>query len=373
VTALRVAVLPGDGIGPEVIHAAVCVLRCVRPDVECDEALVGGAALARGLSALPAQTRELCDRSDAILFGSVGLPEYDGRPLKERPEYALFLLRRDYELYANLRPVRVFPGLEEASPLKPEIVRGLDLVVVRELTGGIYYGQPKEQRSVDGIEEAVDTMFYRAPEIERIARIAFELARARRKHLTSVDKQNILETSRLWRRIVNAVAREYDDVHVEHLLVDTAAMQLVQRPGDFDVIVTENMFGDILSDEAAILTGSIGTLPSASLGARGPSTPLGTGTSTSMGTGSGRQFGLYEPIGGTAPALAGTNAANPTAAILSAAMLLRHSLDDAANAARIERAVERTYADGVRTAELAPPGTTAASTDEFADAVVARL
>ncbi len=354
----RVAVLPGDGIGPEVTRAAVRVLRCVRPDVECVEGLVGGAALAQGLPPLPEETRRLCDRSEAILFGSVGLPQYDGKPLPERPEYALFLLRRENELYANLRPVRVFPGLEEASPLKPELVRGLDLLVVRELTGGIYYGTPKEQRRVDGIEEAVDTMFYRAPEIERIVRVAFELARTRRNHLTSVDKQNILETSRLWRRVTDAVAHEYPGVRVEHLLVDTAAMQLVQRPRDFDVIVTENMFGDILSDEAAILTGSIGTLPSASLGARG--TP-------------GRQFGLYEPIGGTAPDLAGADRANPTAAILSAAMLLAHSLDDAEGAARIERAVERTYADGLRTAELAGAATQALSTNAFTEAVAARL
>jgi 3-isopropylmalate dehydrogenase len=355
---VRVAVLPGDGIGPEVTHAAVAILRCVRSDIEYVEEAVGGAALARGLPALSAQARELCDRSDAILFGSVGLPEYEGKPLEERPEYALFILRRDYELYANLRPVRVFAGLEEASPLRAEIVRGLDLMVVRELTGGIYYGRPKEQRCIDGVEEAIDTMIYRAPEIERIARVAFELARARRKHCTSVDKQNILETSRLWRRVLTAVGREYPDVRVEHLLVDTAAMQLVQRPGDFDVIVTENMFGDILSDEAAILTGSIGTLPSASLGARG--TP-------------GRQFGLYEPIGGTAPGLAGTNAANPTAAILSGAMLLRHSLADGENAARVERAVERTYADGLRTAELAGSGAGALSTQAFTEAVAARL
>lgn len=353
----RIAVLAGDGIGPEVTRAAVQVLRSVRPSVECAEGIVGGAALARGLDALPKQARELCDSSDAILFGSVGLPEYESKPLPQRPEYALFLLRRDYELYANLRPVHVFAGLEDASPLRPEIVRGLDLIVVRELTGGIYYGRPKEQRQVDGVDEAVDTMIYRAPEIERIARIAFELARARRKRLTSVDKQNILETSRLWRRVANEVAREYPDVALEHLLVDTAAMQLVQRPGEFDVIVTENMFGDILSDEAAILTGSIGTLPSASLGERGSP---------------GRQFGLYEPIGGTAPDLAGKNVANPTAAILSAAMLLRHSLDDAASAARIERAVERAYADGLRTAELAG-SSTALSTQAFTDAIIARL
>ena len=353
----RIAVLPGDGIGPEITHAALRVLRTVRPDVDAVEAPAGGAALSRGLPALPDATRELCDASAAILFGSVGLPEYDGRPLPERPEYALFLLRRDYELYANLRPVRVFPGLEAASSLKPEIVRGLDLLVVRELTGGLYYGKPKEQRTVDGVEEAVDTMFYRAPEIERIARIAFDLARARRKHLTSVDKQNILETSRLWRRVVQQVAHAYPDVALEHLLVDNAAMQLVQRPGDFDVIVTENMFGDILSDEAAILTGSIGTLPSASLGSRGSP---------------GRQFGLYEPIGGSAPDIAGTGLANPTASILSAAMLLRHSLDDDANAARIERAVERTYAGGARTAELAGEAPSL-STDSFTDAVIARL
>ncbi len=353
-----VAVLPGDGIGPEVTHAAAALLRCVRPDVECTEAPVGGAALSRGQSPLPRETRALCDASDAILFGSVGLPQYDGKRLEERPEYALFLLRRDYELYANLRPVRVFPGLEEASSLRADIVLGLDLLVVRELTGGIYYGKPKEQRRVDGIDEAVDTMIYRAPEIERIARVAFECARARRKHLTSVDKQNILETSRLWRRIVTEVAREYGDVRLDHLLVDNAAMQLVHRPGAFDVILTENMFGDILSDEAAILTGSLGTLPSASLGTRGER---------------GRQFGLYEPIGGTAPDLAGKNVANPTAAILSAAMLLRHSLDDDANAVRIERAVKRAYRDGLRTAELAGGAGAPLSTDAFTAAVVARL
>jgi len=351
-------VLPGDGIGPEVTRSAATVLGRVRPDVECTEAAVGGAALARGLPALPPETRALCDASDAILFGSVGLPEYEGKPLPERPEYALFLLRRDYKLYANLRPVRVFPGLEEASSLRSEIVRGLDLLVVRELTGGIYYGRPKEQRRVDGVDEAVDTMIYRAPEIERIAHVAFACARARRKHLTSVDKQNILETSRLWRRVVEEVAREYGDVAVEHLLVDNAAMQLVRRPGAFDVILTENMFGDILSDEAAILTGSIGTLPSASLGTRGTQR---------------RQFGLYEPIGGTAPDIAGRDVANPTAAILSAAMLLRHSLDDESNAARIERAVERAYADGLRTAELARDAKPALSTSAFTDAVIARL
>jgi 3-isopropylmalate dehydrogenase len=352
-----IALLPGDGIGPEVMHAAAAVLKRVRPDVDCIESAVGGAALAQGLPALPDAARSICDRSVAILFGSVGLPEYDGKPLAERPEYALFLLRAGYELYANLRPVRVFPGLEDASSLKPEIVRGLDLMVVRELTGGIYYGLPKEQRVVDGIEEAVDTMIYRAPEVERIARVGFELARGRRKRLTSVDKQNILETSRLWRRVVTRLAPEYPDVALEHLLVDNAAMQLVHRPGDFDVIVTENMFGDILSDEAAILTGSIGTLPSASLGTRGEP---------------GRQYGLYEPVGGSAPDIAGKGIANPTAAILSAAMLLRHSLADPENALRIERAVEAAYAAGARTAELARGGPSL-STDAFSQAVMDKI
>ena len=330
----------------------------MRPDVECAEAAVGGAALATGAGALPQETRALCERSAAILFGSVGLPQYDGKPLPERPEYALFLLRRDYELFANLRPVRVFAGLEASSSLRPEIVRGLDLLVVRELTGGIYYGKPKEQRRVDGVDEAVDTMIYRAPEIERIARVAFELARTRRKRLTSVDKQNILETSRLWRRVVNEVAREYEDVALDHLLVDNASMQLVRRPGDFDVILTENMFGDILSDEAAILTGSIGTLPSASLGTRGmPDAP----------------FGLYEPIGGTAPDIAGTGRANPTGAILSAAMLLRHTFADAAGARRIEDAVDAAYRDGLRTADVAAAGVSALSTQDFTQAVIDRL
>ncbi|HEX4012307.1 MAG TPA: 3-isopropylmalate dehydrogenase [Candidatus Cybelea sp.] len=353
-----VALLPGDGIGPEVVAAAAAVLRRVRPDIECTEAPVGGAALALGLPALPPETRELCERSAAILFGSVGLPQYDGKSLAERPEFALFLLRRDFELYANLRPVRVFAGLEDASSLRPELVRGLDLMVVRELTGGIYYGRPKEQRTVDGVDEAVDTMIYRAPEVERIARIAFDVARGRRKHVTSVDKQNILETSRLWRRVVEQVAAEYPDVRLEHLLVDNAAMQLVRRPGDFDVIVTENMFGDILSDEAAILTGSIGTLPSASLGTRGSP---------------GRQFGLYEPIGGTAPDIAGTGVANPTAAILSAAMMLRHSLADERAAMQIERAVDRVYADGLRTVELCATSSAALGTAAFTEAVISRL
>ncbi len=317
-----VAVLPGDGIGPEIVRPAVRVLQTVRPDIDCIEAPVGGAALREHGEALPARSRELCERSAAVLFGSVGEPQYEGKPLNERPEYALFLLRRDFELYANVRPVRAFAGLEDASTLRPEFVRGLDMVVVRELTGGIYFGKPKEQRvGADGIEEAIDTMLYRATEIERIARVAFDLARKRRKALVSVDKQNILETSRLWRRVVERVGSEYPDVTLSHLLVDNAAMQLVRRPRDFDVLLTENMFGDILSDEAAVLAGSIGNLPSASLGTR---------------TNRGMQFGLYEPIGGTAPDIAGQGIANPTGAVLCVAMLLRHTFSD-----EIERAPHR--------------------------------
>jgi 3-isopropylmalate dehydrogenase len=346
-----IAVLGGDGIGPEIIREAVRVLARVRPDVECVEAPVGGAALDLGLAPLPDATRELCARSDAILFGAVGLPKYDAAPMAQRPEAALFALRSIFELYANLRPVRVFPGLENASSLRPELVRGLDLIVVRELTGGLYFGA-RETRIENGVEMAVDTMVYRAPEIERILRTGFELARARRKHLTSVDKENVLDTSRLWRRIALRMAAEYPDVHVAHLLVDNAAMQLVRRPAAFDVIVTENTFGDILSDEAAIVTGSIGTLPSASLGTK--------------------KFGMYEPIGGTAPDIMGKGIANPTAAILSAALLLRHSLDDDANASRIEGAVESVYASGTRTADVAAGGPSL-STTAFTDAVLAEL
>ena len=354
-----IAVLAGDGIGPEVTAEAVRVLRAVRPDIDCVAAPVGGAALSAGKAPLPDETRAVCDRSAAILFGAVGLPEYDARPLAQRPERALFSLRHDYGLFANIRPVRVFPGLESASSLQPQLVRGLDLVVVRELTGGIYFGMPKEQRTgADGIAEAVDTMFYRAPEVERIARVAFSMAQRRRKRVTSVDKHNILETSGLWRRMVEDVAKSYPDVSLTHLLVDNAAMQLIRRPREFDVILTENMFGDILSDEAAMLTGSIGNLPSASLGAWG---------------GSGTAFGMYEPISGTAPDIAGLGIANPTAAILSAALLLRYSVDDERSASRIESAVEGAIADGARTADLAAAGQPALRTAAFTDTVLARL
>jgi 3-isopropylmalate dehydrogenase len=351
---MMVAVLPGDGVGPEVISEAVRLLQHVRPDVEYIEAPVGAAALRMGQPPLPTATNELCKRSDAILFGSVGDAQFDDS-FEQRPEAALFALRYNFGLFANLRPVRVYPGLQDTSSLRRELIEGLDLIVVRELTGGIYFGKPKN-RGVDanGTRWAVDTMSYHAHEVERIVRVAFELAARRRKRVTSVDKHNILATSRLWREIVNEVARDFPDVEVTHLLVDNASMQLVRRPRDFDVIVTENMFGDILSDEAATLSGSIGNLPSASLGA-GPR---------------GRIFGMYEPIGGTAPDIAGKGIANPAGAILSAALLLRYSLDDEASASRIESAVERVFASGVRTRDLAGPRESCANTREFGDAVL---
>jgi 3-isopropylmalate dehydrogenase len=352
---MTIAVLAGDGIGPEVIDQAVRVMRHVRPDVECVEAPVGAAAIRRGLPPLPHETDELCRHSDAILFGSVGDAELDDSPFEGRPEAALFALRYNYGLFANIRPVRVYPGLEAASTLRREFVQGLDLIVVRELTGGIYFGTPKRRGvEADGTRWAVDTMAYRAPEIERIARVAFELASQRRKRVTSVDKHNVLATSRLWREVVSDVARGYPGVELTHLLVDNAAMQLVRRPAEFDVIVTENMFGDILSDEAAILGGSIGNMPSASL----------------KDAPSARSFGMYEPIGGTAPDIAGKGIANPTAAILSAALLLRYSLNDETSAQSIETAIERVFADGVRTRDLAAPHQPWVSTKEFGDAVL---
>ena len=354
-----IAVFPGDGIGPEVTRCAVRVLRSIRPDLSYVESAVGASAIRAGKDPLPAEALELAARSAAILFGAVGDAEFDGLPFEQRPEKALFGLRHDFELFANLRPVRAFGGLEGSSRLRPEYVQGLDLIVVRELTGGIYFGEPKARRVADdGIEEAVDTMRYRATEIERIAMVAFELARTRRRLVTSVDKQNILETSVLWRRTVNRIAAGYPDVRVEHLLVDNAAMQLIRRPLDFDVILTENMFGDILSDEAAMLTGSIGTLPSASLGT----------ASTATG-----RFGMYEPISGTAPDIAGRGIANPTAAILSAAMLLRFSLGDEIGAVRIERAVERTFSEGHRTSDLAGGGGASVGSRAFTDLVIGHL
>ena len=354
---MTIAVLPGDGIGVEVTAAALRVLRVVRADLDYTHGDVGGAAIERHGSALPAETLALCRRSAAMLFGAVGDPRYDA-PGSPRPESAILGLRKEFDLFANIRPVKQIPGLEDASSLRPELLRDLDLVVVRETTSGLYFGQPKKQFSDDGVEAAVDTMIYRRPEIERIARVAFELARERRRRVTSVDKQNVLETSRLWRRVVVAVHEEYRDVELEHMLVDTAAMQLMRDPQRFDVILTENTFGDILSDEAAMLTGSLGNLPSATFGAAQRA--------------DGR-FGLYEPISGTAPDIAGKGIANPIAAILSAALLCRHSLSDEAAAARIENAVAKTIASGARTRDLARDGAASLGTEAFTDRVVEAL
>jgi len=354
-----IAVLPGDGIGPEVTVVAEDVLRTVRPDCAYVRGEVGAAPLEAIGTAYPDATHALCERSDAILFGAVGHPKYDAAPPDRRPEYAILQLRKRFELFANLRPVATLAGLEDASSLRPEFVRGLDLVVVRETTSGLYFGEPKYTDFPAGVETAVDTLVYRAPEVERVARVAFMLARTRRGRVTSVDKQNVLESGRLWRRVVTALhAAEFADVELSHMLVDNAAMQLVREPKQFDVILTENTFGDILSDEAGMLTGSIGNLPSATLGTRG--------------SGQAR-FGLYEPISGSAPDIAGRGIANPIAAILSAALLCRYSLADGVAATRIEAAVASAVAGGARTRDLARGGETALDTRTFGARVLAAL
>lgn len=361
----RIAVLAGDGIGPEIVAQAVKVLQAIgekfRLDLVFQEALVGGIAYDATGHPLPEETLQLCKSSDAVLLGAVGGPKWDSvQPPSLRPEVgALLPLRRELGLFANLRPATLFPALVGASSLRPDLVaEGLDLLVVRELTGGIYFGQPKG-RSADGLS-AIDTCVYSRNEIERIARIGFEAARKRGHRLCSVDKANVLETSRFWREVVVEIASEHPDVTLTHMLVDNCAMQLVRNPRQFDVIVTENMFGDILSDEASMLTGSLGMLPSASLGA----TPTADGAGT---------FGLYEPIHGSAPDIAGKGVANPLATILSTAMLCRHSLGQEAAAAAIERAVESVLEQGYRTADIAPAGHPALGTEEMGAQVLQAL
>jgi 3-isopropylmalate dehydrogenase len=354
-----IAVLPGDGIGVEVTAVSLCVMQRVHPEFEYVHGDVGAAALDREGSPYPESTQAICAASAGILFGAVGDPRYDAAPAGKRPESAILQLRKRFDLFANMRPVRMIPGLESASTLRPEFVTGLDLLVVRETTSGLYFGEPKGTSFIDGVETAVDTMVYRAPEIERVARHAFESARKRSGRVTSVDKQNVLETGRLWRRVVIALhAAEYPDVSLDHLLVDNAAMQLVRDPRRFDVILTENTFGDILSDQAGMLTGSLGNLPSATLG---------------PGTHGAGRFGLYEPISGSAPDIAGRGIANPIASILSAALLCRYSLSDEAGAARIERAVAQAIAEGARTRDIARDGETALGTSEFGERVLAAL
>ena len=341
----KVAVLPGDGIGPEVVAEAVAVLQVVAPDLEFQDGLIGGAAYDATGQPLPQATLDLCKSADAVLLGAVGGPKWDTvEPVSMRPEVgALLPLRRELNVFANLRPAKIFGPLRGASPLKnPKI----DVLVVRELTGGIYFGQPRERR--DGGEVAVDTCIYSREEIRRIAKIGFESARRRGRKLVSVDKANVLETSRLWREVVAEVAEEFQDVALEFMLVDNCAMQLVRDPSQFDVILTENMFGDILSDEAAQITGSLGMLPSASL----------SGTK-----------GLFEPAHGSAPDIAGMGIANPLATILSAAMLLKYSAGREAEASAVDESVERALADGFMTRDLG--GTT--STKEMGTAVIERL
>jgi 3-isopropylmalate dehydrogenase len=359
---LKVAVLPGDGIGPEVMAQASKVLNaaCQGIDLQFKDCLVGGAAIDAAGKALPEETLETCADSDAILFGSVGGPKWESLPPNEQPERAALLpLRKHFNLFANLRPAICFPELTAASPLRPDIVAGgFDILCIRELTGGLYFGKPKETRNENGEKVAIDTMIYRASEIERIARLAFEVAGTRKRQLTSVDKMNVLENGLLWRSIVKEVSASYPQVELNHLLVDNAAMQFIRSPRSFDVVVTENTFGDILSDELAMLTGSIGMLPSASLGTghRGP-----------------YRFGLYEPSGGSAPDIAGKGVANPIAQILSAAMMLQYSFGLDAIAKKIDDAVHKTIAAGYRTRDIASPDCKLVGTAEMGAAICDNL
>jgi 3-isopropylmalate dehydrogenase len=350
----RIAVLPGDGIGQEVVPEAIRVLEAVGKgsgaSFEFEHAIVGGAAIDAGGHPLPPATLELCKKSDAILFGAVGGPKWDNVGQEVRPERGLLMIRKELDLYANLRPAKTFPMLVDASPLKRAVVEGTDLMVIRELTGGLYYGEPRGiERFADGGARAINTMAYTSREIDRVIRMGFEVARKRRKKLASVDKSNVLVVSQLWRDIANQVAKEYPDVTLEHVLVDNCAMALVHKPTAFDTIVTENTFGDILSDEAAILAGSMGMLPSASLGGK---------------------VGLYEPVHGTAPDIAGQGIANPIAAILSAAMLLRYSLNMVKDADRVEAAVLQVLEAGHRTGDIASAGTKRVGTKEMGELIV---
>jgi 3-isopropylmalate dehydrogenase len=355
---MKIAVLPGDGIGTEIMSEAVKVLNVLDLRFEMETAPVGGAAYEAHGHPLPEATLRLAQQADAVLFGSVGDWKYDKLERHLRPEQAILGLRKHLGLFANFRPAICYEQLTHASSLKPELVAGLDILIIRELTGDIYFGQPRGRRTATdghfpGAEEAFDTMRYSRPEIERIAHVAFQAARKRSKRVTSVDKSNVLETFQLWKDVVTEVGQQYPDVALDHMYVDNAAMQLVKAPKKFDVVVTGNMFGDILSDEASMLTGSIGMLPSASLNA-------------------GNQ-GLYEPSHGSAPDIAGQGIANPLATILSAAMMLRFSLNQPEAADRIESAVRRVLEQGLRTADIHSPGTTRVGTREMGDAVVAAL
>ena len=350
---MKICVLPGDGIGPEITREAVRVLKALVPQAEVEEALLGGIAVDTTGDPYPDATRQLARAADAVLLGAVGGPKWDGLAREQRPERGLLGIRQDLGLFANLRPAILYKELANASSLKPELVAGLDILIVRELTGDIYFGQPRGVEMRDGQRFGFNTMHYNEGEIRRIGRVAFEAARKRGKRLCSVDKMNVLETTQLWRDVMNELAPEYPDVTLSHMLVDNCAMQLVREPRQFDVIVTGNLFGDILSDEAAMLTGSIGMLPSASLDERNK--------------------GLFEPSHGSAPDIAGKNVANPLATILSVAMMLRYTFNLEAEAARIEAAVQKVLAQGLRTADIAEGGTRTIGTREMGDAVLAAL
>jgi 3-isopropylmalate dehydrogenase len=353
----RILVLPGDGIGPEIVAEAVKILHALQRnhglDVTLEEGLLGGCAVDATGEPYPARTQAQARAADAILLGAVGGPRYDSLPRPQRPERGLLAIRKDLNLFANLRPAVVFPQLADASSLKPEVVAGLDILIVRELTGDVYFGEPRGIETRNGERVGINTMIYSESEIRRIAHVAFQAARKRQGRLCSVDKMNVLETTQLWRDVVCEVAAEYPDVALSHLLVDNAAMQLVRNPKQFDVMVTGNLFGDILSDEASMLTGSIGMLPSASLDADGK--------------------GLYEPIHGSAPDIAGRGVANPLATILSLGMMLRYSLGRADLAERVEAAVSRVLGQGLRTADIARPGEATVGTVAMGDAVAAAL
>ena len=353
----KIAVLPGDGIGPEIVNEALKVLNRLKADgldVETEEAPLGGAAYDRYGHPYPEATQKLVRAADAVLLGAVGGPQYDNLDRPLRPERGLLAIRKDLGLFANLRPAILYPELANASTLKPEVVSGLDIMIVRELTGDIYFGQPRGIRiNQAGEREGFNTMLYAESEIRRIAHVAFGIAMKRNKKLCSVDKANVLETTEFWKEIFIDVAKEYPEVQLSHMYVDNAAMQLVRNPKQFDVMVTGNIFGDILSDEASMLTGSIGMLPSASLDANNK--------------------GLYEPSHGSAPDIAGKNIANPLATILSLAMMLRYTFNQEAAAQRIEAAVQKVLQQGYRTADIYEPGTKKVSTSEMGDAVVAAL
>ena len=354
---MKIAILPGDGIGPEIVREARKVLDALRRDglpIETEEAPIGGAGYDAAKHPLPSSTLELAQAADAVLLGAVGGPQYDALPRALRPEQGILGIRKALALFANLRPALLYAELAAASTLKPDVVAGLDVIIVRELTGDIYFGEPRGRRTnAAGEREGFDTMRYAESEIARIARVGFETARKRGRRLTSVDKANVLDTSMLWREVVTEVAADYPDVALSHMYVDNAAMQLVRAPKSFDVIVTGNLFGDILSDEASMLAGSIGMLPSASLAANGK--------------------GLYEPIHGSAPDIAGQDRANPLATILSLAMMFRHTFARADVADRIEAAVRAALRRGLRTADIASPADAVIGTRAMGDAVVAAL